>query len=60
MTNEEFQALVLQKLEKLENLESSDVGELKAILKRIELKIDILNHRACAIDGEIDLLKMTK
>ena len=57
MTNEEFQALVLQKLDKLE---TSDVGELKAVLKRIELKIDILNHRACAIDGEIELLKMTK
>ena len=58
MTNEEFQTLVLQKLDKLET--SSDVGELKAVLKRIELKIDILNHRACAIDGEIELLKMTK
>lgn len=57
MTNEEFQALVLQKLDKLE---TSDVGELKVALKRIELKLDILNHRVCAIDGEIDLLKMAK
>lgn len=55
MTNEEFQLIVLEKLQKQEE----EIKLMNASLIRIEKKIDIANHRISATIGELELITLT-